>query len=438
MAEKDIADPFFPADPFGLTQTPDGGYQVEAVQDLPQMTEADSYRLPQPAQTLQSAPTPPSPAQAYPAQPAPQYGGQPTASPPTFATYNPAATASGKMANAQPRGPMPGFWVPKRRKVTPGRVVMAILAAVISLNVITSFIADAPLPPSSIDYPDGDHISAPELLSLDITNEALSDDSLTSGGVPLSSNLIATSYSALAGSSRVTVSGWEAEATLLGFDPTRDIAILGVDEDYGWTPVTTAEDVDGDSTPYYACSWQEYGYLVESISYATAAAIDFSGDGSETKVPDVWELLDVTLDPGCVLTNEYSEVTAMAIGPGASAFALPISEVTAAADNILAEEAEPATLHLGRPGYLGLDLSPKQEGEAGALVESVSDGPAAEAGLKAGDVLVSIDGDKFGELQDADNVVRMLKPGTQVKLSWTNAAGERKSASVEVQLSEFN
>src|SRR5262249_45499018 len=77
-------------------------------------------------------------------------------------------------------------------------------------------------------------------------------------------------------------------------------------------------------------------------------------------------------------------------------------------------------------GLLGVQIQPMSEelaksmsldGEKGALVAQVSpDSPALAAGLKAGDVIKSVDGKEVATVRDLTRTISATKPGTSVKL----------------------
>jgi serine protease DegS len=72
-------------------------------------------------------------------------------------------------------------------------------------------------------------------------------------------------------------------------------------------------------------------------------------------------------------------------------------------------------------GWLGLEAQPlaaRIDGEAGLVVSAVdTDGPAAKAGLMAGDVLVAINGKPAGEGRSAMNRVALMTPGDAIELT---------------------
>lgn len=60
-----------------------------------------------------------------------------------------------------------------------------------------------------------------------------------------------------------------------------------------------------------------------------------------------------------------------------------------------------------------LGLSP---GEGAAVVQVVPDGPADQAGLRAGDVIVSVDGERVRPADRLRRMIRALQPGDTIRL----------------------
>ncbi len=92
-------------------------------------------------------------------------------------------------------------------------------------------------------------------------------------------------------------------------------------------------------------------------------------------------------------------------------------------------------------GFLGVTIQPVDEeiaeslglpSEAGALVASVvKDGPAAKAGIEAGDVIVSIDGDDVAQVKELTRKIADLAPDAKAELVVLRN-GERKKLDVRI------
>jgi C-terminal processing protease CtpA/Prc len=78
---------------------------------------------------------------------------------------------------------------------------------------------------------------------------------------------------------------------------------------------------------------------------------------------------------------------------------------------------EPKKIQAFPENYAGVGLELRMEGDTAVVIAAIPGGPAAEAGLKAGDRLLSIDGDGLKGATLADVVARLRGPsGTQMTL----------------------
>ena len=86
---------------------------------------------------------------------------------------------------------------------------------------------------------------------------------------------------------------------------------------------------------------------------------------------------------------------------------------------------------LSRITYLGTVPDLTSDAEGLALQAVVPNGPAAKAGLKAGDVIVKFGAHKIGSLDDIDLALRKFKAGDKVTVI---VVREKQEVSLEVVL----
>ena len=119
------------------------------------------------------------------------------------------------------------------------------------------------------------------------------------------------------------------------------------------------------------------------------------------------------------------------------AFAIPINRALSIARRIVSGAAS-STVHIGATGFLGVAVESAAQAAAGGVpvghgvvVAGVFRGsPASAAGLAAGDVIVSADGNRVGSPLALQSVLGRHLPGDRVGISWVDRAGQRHSAAV--------
>jgi S1-C subfamily serine protease len=126
---------------------------------------------------------------------------------------------------------------------------------------------------------------------------------------------------------------------------------------------------------------------------------------------------------------------------GSAGFAIPIDKAMSIVHQIEAGDGS-GNVHLGSGrALLGVALDPSANGgqfgglgsdaASGAVVAQVQSGGAADsAGLKAGDVIVSVDGTSIGSAAELRTALQHHNPGDKVKLGWLDSSGAPREATV--------
>ena len=231
----------------------------------------------------------------------------------------------------------------------------------------------------------------------------------------------------------VSLNGENFDAELVGTDPSSDLAVLHVD--FGDTQVTPIEI--GSSADLQVGDWvmsvgSPFG-LESSVSQGIVSALSRStlleNSSGNTLYTNLIQT-DATINPGnsggalvnaegklvgiCTL---YSSDTESFAGIG---YAIPSDYAVEVADKIIAGET---VTH----AYIGLSMqtvNPQNASrhglsvDSGAYVVEVTEGgPAAEAGIKVGDVVTSIGGEKIGSADAAILAVRSHSIGETVSVT---------------------
>jgi S1-C subfamily serine protease len=119
------------------------------------------------------------------------------------------------------------------------------------------------------------------------------------------------------------------------------------------------------------------------------------------------------------------------------AFAIPINEALSIASQIEAGHGS-ATVHIGTTGFLGVQVTSASDAESqgvpsgsGAVIAGVMPGGAAEnAGITAGDVITSVDGQSVSSPSALQAAMEQHGPGDSVRIGWTDQSGQAQSATV--------
>ena len=214
---------------------------------------------------------------------------------------------------------------------------------------------------------------------------------------------------ALAGSSRPVA------ATVIGADDAHDIALLKIDNASGLpaaelgrsAEVTVGEDV-----------------------VAIGNALGLRGDPTVTRgivsalnrtVENLTGMIqtDAAINPGNSggpLVNSSGQViginTAVAAdGAQNIGFAIPIDKARSLAERLKTGQG-PAPV-----AFLGVSTTEPMDGSGGAqVVEVVSDGPAEDAGIRVGDMIVSFDGKPVAGADTLSGLVQTRQPGDTVQV----------------------
>jgi len=175
-------------------------------------------------------------------------------------------------------------------------------------------------------------------------------------------------------------------------------------------------------------------------------------------------------DSGGALVNTNGEVvgvdTAASAGysfqfngqsSGNQGFAIPIGTALSIAHQIQSGNGS-STVHIGATAFLGVEISPSgssssdngggfgglfggnsgNTGNSGsstsgaAVAGVVTNGPAQEAGLAQGDVIISLGGKTVSSANDLTSAMLTHHPGDKVSVSWTDGSGQSHTATVQL------
>jgi S1-C subfamily serine protease len=284
---------------------------------------------------------------------------------------------------------------------------------------------------------------------------------LTSGGLVLTNNHVIEDASSI--SARDVATNTTYQATVVGYDLTKDVALLQLTNASGLTTVKTGDSsklTTGDTivgignaggaggTPSFAAG------TVKALNQSITAGDESNPAGSE-KLNGLVEVNADILpgDSGGPLVTGKGRVIGMdtagssanggfgfeqfGVATTSRGYAIPINDALDIVKSI--ENGNSSTnVHVGATAFLGVEfdsvsnVTPGQPGQTAtpgvALAGVVSGQPAANAGLVAGDVITSINAHTITTGTQLQALLLTLRPGNAVKIGYVNTSGVASSA----------
>jgi S1-C subfamily serine protease len=106
----------------------------------------------------------------------------------------------------------------------------------------------------------------------------------------------------------------------------------------------------------------------------------------------------------------------------ADAYAIPIGRALSIAKAIESGKAS-TVIHVGATAFLGVEVASSGDSSGAVVAGVLAGGPAANAGLVAGDTITSIDGQRVTSPTDVQSIVLSEKPGRKVSVAYTDETG---------------
>jgi putative serine protease PepD len=248
---------------------------------------------------------------------------------------------------------------------------------------------------------------------------------------------IVTNQHVIDGTNEVTIrfeDGREVQARVVGSDPSTDVALLEIDESADAPAVLergSTESLEvGDPVVAIGSPFGLEGSLTTGV---------VSGLGRTIQAPDGFTIDDVVqtdaaLNPGNSggplldlngrVVGMNAQIASQSGSNSGIGYAIPIETVQSVVDQLLADgQVEHA--------YLGVQVADAENNGGARIVEVVQGGPADDAGVQQGDVVVSAGGDAVQNGDDLRNAVDAQKPGDELKLE-LRRDGETRTVTVEL------
>ena len=234
----------------------------------------------------------------------------------------------------------------------------------------------------------------------------------------------------------VTLSdGRKLEATVIGTDPGADVAIIQVQA----KNLTALKIADSDRLrvgDFVVAIGNPFG-LGQTVTSGIVSALGRSGLGIESYEDFIQT--DASINPGnsggalVNLRGELVGINTAIVGPSGGSvgigFAIPVNMM----QQISAQLIEHGEVKRGRLGFTAQDLTPELaeafdiNRNKGVVVARVEEGSAADkAGLRAGDVIIAVNGDPVDDSADVRNMIGLIRVGTDINIEIVRNGKEKQ------------
>ena len=224
----------------------------------------------------------------------------------------------------------------------------------------------------------------------------------------------------------VTLSdGRKFDATIVGRDPGADVAIIQVNAK-NLTEIKTADSNKLRVGDFVVAIGNPFG-LGQTVTSGIVSALSRSGLGIESYEDFIQT--DASINPGnsggalVNLRGELIGINTAIVGPNGGSvgigFAIPVNM----AQQIIAQLIEHGEVKRGRLGFTAQDLTPELaeafdiKRSKGVVVARVDEDSAAEkSGMRAGDIIVEVNGEDVDNKTDIRNIIGLIRVGTKIEI----------------------
>jgi len=385
------------------------------------------------------------------------------------APYDPYRTGAGQLPPQPPRLPSPPRKRSRAAALTVGAVAVALVSAGVGGGVATLVGQDRPVassspvtapaapsvPAASVPVGSVEQVAAkvvPSVVKLQTDLGRASEEGsgivLTSDGLILTNNhVVAVPEGAPGGAPRTTVTfadGRTAPFTVVGTDPSSDIAVVRAQGVSDLTPITLGSSANlrvGQDVVAVGSPLGLEGTVTTGIISALNRPVAAGGDAdNQNTVLDAIQT-DAAINPGNsggALVNMNGELVGInsaiaTMGGGASGasqsgsiglgFAIPIDQAKRISDELIQS---------GKASHasLGVQVGNDASANGAKIVEVTDGGAAAAAGLPSGVVVTKLDDRVIGSADALVAAVRSRAPGDKVTLTYLDASGKPETVQV--------
>ena len=279
------------------------------------------------------------------------------------------------------------------------------------------------------------------------------------GMVLTSSGEVLTNHHVISGATTIKVvvpkTGHSYTARVVGYDRTADVAVLQLQGASNLKTVSTSSaKISVGATVTALGNAGGSGSITSATGTVTGLGKSITASDGAGSPEQLTGLIEMNAgvepgDSGGPLVNSQGQVVGMDTAASAQfgfqdtaaatdAYAIPIAKALTIAHAISSGKAS-ATVHIGATAFLGIEVAPVDSygfgrqgaSTSGALIAGVvSGGPAARAGLAAGDVITAISGHTVSSPTAIPALVLTKKPGAKVTVAYVDQSSTSHTASV--------
>jgi serine protease Do len=321
-------------------------------------------------------------------------------------------------------------------------------AMVVALGATLTTVTAAPVSAGPVDMSGAIAQVEPAVARLDTTIDYQHAIGAGTGVVLDPGGVILTNFHVVQGADTITATtgGGSYTADLVGYDRGRDIAVLQLRGAAG-LPVAPVGDSSrlgkgdavvalGNASGSGSPLTQEAGEVVD-FGRTISARDDLTGSSEEMTGLIEFAAPVRAGDSGGPLVDAAGQVVGVTtaatlnfrMGPAGQGFAIPINDAMATAGQIRSRTPSDS-VHIGPPTLLGVGVSAREQQRdlPGVILHEVlRGGPAQQAGLLDGDVLLSIDGVQLNSANALTDVLDRHNSGDVVDLVWIDRAGQQRT-----------
>ncbi|HEY0237074.1 MAG TPA: trypsin-like peptidase domain-containing protein [Friedmanniella sp.] len=311
---------------------------------------------------------------------------------------------------------------------------------------------------------DSQQATSAESTGVALIDTVLSDGRAAGTGIVLTSDgEVLTNYHVVEGSTSVKVTlpgtGKTYTGSVVGADQTADIALLQLKDASGLTVARIDDDTLGTGDAVTAVgNAGGTGTLTAADGTVTSLSASITTQSEDTVAGErLTRMIETSSDvvpgdSGGPLLDHEGEVvgidTAASSGQDIDGYAVPIATALAVVTQIRSGD-ETTAVRIGAAAFLGVQVESTATSDSGyaygdgaasgATIAGVVDGDAAaDAGLAAGDTITKVGSTTVTDAAGLTRALSTMNPGDRVKVAWTTADGDSRSATVTLDASPIN